>query len=164
MKPLEGLLVFCNFRGITIESCFVNKSPCGAEGWGNRSIECQNTNGCEYWTWDPSMGLSIKILSKIRLFLIEILIEFYNNSAVMWFSDSNVHFEDSVHWQISSFPIGKGGWLHKFFKIFVASWARIAWSADLLIGILEEFWNYTLHGSGSEWKNEGRFLWQCFHI
>ena len=36
-------------------------------------IECQNTNGCEYWTWDPSMGL----------FLIEILKEFYNNSAVI---------------------------------------------------------------------------------
>ena len=46
-------------------------------------IECQNTNGCEYWTWDPSMGLSIKILSKIRLFLIEIHKEFYDNSAVI---------------------------------------------------------------------------------
>ena len=43
-KPREGLLGFCNFRVVAIESCFVNKSLCGAEGWGNRSILFQNSD------------------------------------------------------------------------------------------------------------------------
>mgnify|MGYP001344427820 FL=1 len=28
-------------------------------------IECQNTNGCEYWTWDPGKGY---LNSKFKLF------------------------------------------------------------------------------------------------
>ena len=57
-----------NYYGFDMEDGQYN-SQASAEAC---QIECQNTNGCEYWTWDPSMGL----------FLIEILKEFYNNSAV----------------------------------------------------------------------------------
>ena len=58
-----------NYYGFDMEDGQYN-SQASAEAC---QIECQNTNGCEYWTWDPSMGL----------FLIEILKEFYNNSAVI---------------------------------------------------------------------------------
>ena len=45
-----------NYYGFDMEDGQYN-SQASAEAC---QIECQNTNGCEYWTWDPSMGLSIK--------------------------------------------------------------------------------------------------------